>query len=495
MNNERKKSKKFKMPTSFTIIIILTIAVAALTFIIPAGQYEYNDGMPVAGTYKVVESNLQGIWDILNAPIKGFSGAIDIILFVLVLGGCLGVLFETKAIDAALSKVVARLKGREKILIPMVMGICAIGGTTYGMSEETIAFYPILIPVLLAAGYDVVTGIMVVFLGAGVGIVGGISNPFSVGIGSNLAGISLGDGILTRVVLFLSCFAFTVFFVMRYAEKVRKDPTKSIVYDIRQTTNAPFEKNNNNEIIEFTRKRKKVLAIFGCMFLLMIIAIIPWGSKFGIHIFENFHEFLMSLPVFGNVLGHTVALGDWFFTEMTMLFLVGAVLIGIVYGFNEKKIVDLFIHGAKDILSVALILGVAKGLSVIMTDGLIIDTVLHYGEMLLSNISGVLFPAIAYILYIPMSLLIPSSSGLHTATIPILAPLGDFLNVKREFIVMACQAGSETMNFISPTQAVLIGALTLANIPYERWLKHILPFFFGIMVITCIVLTVGCIFL
>ena len=331
-------------------------------------------------------------------------------------------------------------------------------------------------------------------IGAGVGIVGGISNPFSVGIGSNIAGISLGDGILTRLVLFIACFIFAVFFVMHYAEKVRKDPTKSIVYDIRDITNAPFEKNNTNEIIEFTPKRKKVITIFGCMFLLMIIAIIPWGSKFGVHIFEDFHEFLTGIPILGSILGHIVPLGDWFFTEMTMLFLAGAVLIGIVYGFNEKKIVDLFIYGAKDILSVALILGVAKGLSVIMTDGLIIDTVLHYGEMLLSNISGVIFPAIAYILYIPMSLLIPSSSGLHTATIPILAPLGDFLNVGREFIVMACQAGSETMNFISPTQAVLIGALTLANVPYERWLKHILPFFFGIIAITCSVLTVGCIF-
>lgn len=489
-----KEKHRFKMPTSFTTIIILTAIVAILTFLIPAGQYEYMDGSPVAGTYQVVEPNPQGLWDILHAPVAGFKGAIDIILFVLVLGGCLGVLFETRAIDAALSRVVKKLEGREKILIPIVMGICAIGGTTYGMAEETIAFYPILIPVLLAAGYDVVTGVMVVLLGAGVGIIGGISNPFSVGIGSNLAGISLGDGIVVRAILLLATFAFAVFFVMHYAEKVRKDPTKSIVYDIRDITNAPFQKNTDSEIPEFNKKRKQAIAIFGCMFLLMIVAIIPWGSKFGIHIFEQMHAFLAELPVVGAILGHTVPLGDWFFTEMTMLFLIGAVLIGIVYGFSEKKIVDLFIFGAKDILSVALILGVAKGLSVVMTDGCIIDTVLHYGEMLLSNITGVIFPAIAYILYIPMSLLIPSSSGLQTATIPILAPLGDFLNVGREFVVMACQAGSETMNFISPTQAVLIGALTLTKIPYERWLKHILPFFFGIIVITCTVLTLGCMF-
>ncbi len=492
---QTKQKQKFKMPTSFTTIIILTAIVAVLTFLIPAGQYEYVDGMPVSGTYQVVESNPQGLWDILHAPVAGFKGAIDIVLFVLVLGGCLGVLFETKAIDAGLSKVVAKLKGREKILIPIVMSICSIGGTTYGMAEETIAFYPILIPVLLAAGYDVVTGVMVVFLGAGVGIIGGITNPFSVGIGSNLAGISLGDGIIARVILYLASLVFAIFFVMHYAEKVRKDPTKSIVYDIREITNAPFQKNLGEDVPEFTKKRKQALTIFGLMFVLMIIAIIPWGSKFDIHIFENLHAAIMNIPVLGSILGHTVPLGDWFFTEMTMLFLIGAVLIGRIYGFREKKIVELFIYGAKDILSVALILGVAKGLSIIMTDGLIIDTILHQGEILLSNIKGVIFPAIAYILYIPMSLLIPSSSGLQTATIPILAPLGDFLNVGREFIVMACQAGSETMNFISPTQAVLIGALTLANIPYERWLKHILPFFFGTILITCVVLTLGCAFL
>lgn len=485
-----KHKKKFKMPTAFTTLILLTTLVAILTFIIPAGQYEYIDGMPISGTYQIVDSNPQGLWEIIKAPIAGFREAIDVVLFVLVLGGCLGILFETQAIDAALGKVVGKLKGREKILIPMIMIICAIGGTTYGMAEETIAFYPILIPVLLAAGYDVVTGVMCVFLGSGVGIVGGIVNPFSVGIGSNLAGISLGEGIICRVAIFIICLTFAIAFVMRYAENVRKDAAKSIVYDIREITNAPFLKDTGKSL-EFTKKRKHAITIFGVMFLIMIIAIIPWGSKFNVHIFETFHSFLLSIPVLGRIIGHTVPLGEWYFTEMTMLFLLGGVLIGKVYGYNEKKIVDLFIYGAKDILSVALVLGVAKGLSVIMKDGLIIDTILHYGEILLSHISKVIFPAISYIIYLPLSLLIPSSSGLQTATVPILAPLSDFIDIGREFVVMACQAGNATMNFISPTQAVLIGALTLCNIPYERWLKHILPFFIGIIVIVSLILTMG----
>ncbi len=489
------KKKTFKMPTSFTTLLILTAVVALLTFIIPAGQYEYVDAAPVSGTYHTVEANPQGLWDILHAPVEGFRQAIDIALFVLVLGGCLGVLFETKAIDAALSKVVVRLKGREKIMIPILMTICAIGGTTYGMAEETIAFYPIILPILLAAGYDVVTGVMVVFLGAGAGILGGIINPFSVGIGSNLAGISLGDGIVSRVILFAAALAFSIFFVMRYAEKVRRDPTKSIVYDLRQITDAPFQKDVSEHAPEFDGRRKAVITVFGVMFLIMILAIIPWSSKFNIQIFQNIHNFLMDVPVLGAVIGHSLPLGDWYFTEMTMLFFAGAIVIGKLYRYNEKKIVDLFVAGAKDILSVALILGVAKGLSVVMKDGLIIDTVLHAGEQLLSHLKAEVFPAIAYLLYIPLSLLIPSSSGLQTATIPILAPLSDFIGIGREFVVMACQAGSETMNFISPTQAVLIGALALTNIPYGRWVKHIMPYFVGIIILTSTILTLGSIFL
>ena len=489
------KSKKFSMPTSFTTLLILTVVVALLTFVIPAGQYDYVDGTPVAGTYHRVESNPQGIWDVIQAPVEGFKQAIDIALFVLVLGGCLGVLFETKAIDAALSKVVIKLKGREKIMIPILMSICAFGGTTYGMAEETIAFYPIILPILLAAGYDVVTGVMIIFLGAGSGIVGGIINPFSVGIGSNLAGISLGDGMLARVILFAAMLGFSIFFTMHYAEKVRKDPTKSIVYDIRDVTNAPFQKDVSDNAPVFDKKRKKVISFFGIMFLIMIIGIIPWNFKFNIHIFQNIHDFLKGIPIIGVLLGHSLPLGDWYFTEMTMLFFVGAIIIGKIYGYKEKKIVDLFVAGAKDILSVALVLGVAKGLSVIMKNGMIIDTVLHYGETLLAALKAEIFPALAYVLYLPLSLLIPSSSGLQTASIPILAPLVDFLEIGREFIVMACQAGSETMNFISPTQAVLIGALALTNIPYERWLKHILPFFIGTVLIVCTVLTVSSVLL
>lgn len=486
------KPKKFKLPTSFTTLMIITFAIAILTFIIPAGQYSYEeDGTtPIAGTYQPVESNPQGVWDVFAAPIHGFFNAIDIVIFVLVLGGCLGIVFETKAIDAGLSKVIIKLKGKERLMIPILMIICAIGGATYGMAEETIAFYPIIVPILLLAGYDVVTAVMVIFLGAGIGVAGGITNPFSVGIASNLAGLSIGDGIMHRLLLLFLYLIFGIAFVMRYAEKVKKNPEKSIVYDIKSVVEAPFSKLDENSIPELDRKRKSVLIVFSSIFLIMIVALIPWKEKFGIQFFNTIHDAIQATPGLGVLVGNIKPMGEWGFGELTVLFFIGTIMIGKLYSMKENEIVSLFIQGAKDLLSVALILGVAKGISIVMTDGLIMGTILNWGEHLLANLNSSFFAPIAYIFYIPLAFLIPSSSGLATATIPILAPLADFAGIGREYIVTAMQAGAETMNFFSPTQAVLVGALTLANIPYERWLKHIIPFVLGIILITTVVLTI-----
>lgn len=487
--DKKNSKKKFKLPTSFTTLLIITVIVAILTFIIPAGQYEYENGVPISGTYQTVEKSPQGLWDIFSAPIKGFESAILIAIFIIVIGGFLGVIFETRAIDAGLSNVIKKLKGKEELMIPIVIFLCALGGTSYGMSEETIAFYPIIIPILLKSGYDVVTGMMTIFLGAGMGVSASILNPFAVGISSGLASTSIGDGIVHRVVLFTLYYIFAVTFVLKYARKVKKDPTKSIVYDIKDTVEKPFQKISDEEL-SLNKKRKIVLTIFSLSFLIMILGIIPWKAKFGIDFFDNIHSTISKVPILGDILGGIPPLGDWYFTEMSVLFLISSILIGIVYGYKEGKIVSLFISGAKDLLGVALILGVAKGISVIMTDGMIIDTILHAGENFLKNISSTIFPMLTYLLYIPMAFLIPSTSGLATATIPILAPLADFANVGREFVVTALSAGGETMNYFSPTQVVLVGALAFTNIPYERWIKHISPYVLGVIFITCATLTI-----
>lgn len=483
------KKKTFQMPSSVTTLLLLICIMAVLTYIVPAGQYTYENGVPIAGSYQTVAQTPQGFWNILEAPVRGFREAIEIILFVLVLGGCLGIVFETKAIEAGLLRVAQRFEGREKYLIPMILILCSFGGSAYGMAEETIAFYPLIMPILLAAGYDVVTGVMVVFLGAGAGIAGGLINPFSIGIASSLANISLSDGMGVRFILYLCLLSFTITFVMRYAERVRKDPTKSIVYDIKAQTEEHFIKAGDD--IELTTKRKIILLVFSAIFFFMILGIIPWASKFDILVFENAHNYLKNETFIGYFIGSLKPLGEWHFKEMTVLFLLGSIVIGKVYGLKEGELVRVFTAGCKDIFSVAICIAVAKGISIIMQDGNIIGTILHTGETMLQGINGVIFPAISYILFIGLTFLIPSSSGLATATIPIFAPLGEFIGVEREYIAMALQAGAETMNFMSPTQVVLIGALSICNVPYSRWLKHIFPFVCGVIIITITVLTVA----
>ncbi|WP_392486558.1 YfcC family protein [Haloimpatiens sp. FM7315] len=486
-----KMKKKFKMPTAFTILFALIFVAAIFTYIIPAGTYDYADKIPVPGTYHLVKTNPQGLWDVFQAPIKGFKAALDVALFILILGGFLGIVFETKAIDSALGSILKKLNGKEKYLIPILMIFFAIGGTTYGMAEETIAFYPLIIPIVLAAGYDLVTVIMIIFLGSGVGVLGGLVDPFAVGIASELAGISIGEGIQFRLIALILGVSWAIIFTMRYAAKVKADPTKSITYDMNQKLIKKFNNFDSSQAIEITKKRKIVLIIFILTFVIMIISIIPWQYKFGINFFANLHASLIKIPVFKFFLGSMLPLGDWFFVEMSVLFLISSIIIAIFYRFPENKIIDLFMAGAKDLLSVALILGVARGISIILNDGMIIGTILHSGEMALTNVNKAVFAIGSYLLYIPLTFLIPSTSGLATASMPIIAPLADFAGVGREVVVMAFQSGAETMNFISPTQCVLVGALAITGVPYSRWLKAIRPFLLGIIVIVFIVLTLA----
>lgn len=489
-----KEKKKFRMPTAFTILFALIFIAAILTYIVPAGVYDYADKLPIAGTYHLVEANPQGLWDVFQAPVKGFKAALDVALFILILGGFLGIVFDTKAIDSALGSILKKLNGREKLLIPILMIFFAIGGTTYGMAEETIAFYPLIIPIVLASGYDLVTVIMIIFLGSGVGVLGGLVDPFAVGIASELAGISIGEGIEFRLIALVLGVSWAIFYTMRYAAKVKADPTKSITYDMNQKLVEKFDNFDSGEVVEMTKKRKVVLTLFALTFIIMIISIIPWEWKFNITFFADIHRTLIDIPVFKFIFGSMLPLGDWFFVEMSVLFLISAIVIGVFYRMPETKIVNLFMAGAKDLISVALVLGVARGISIVLNDGMIIGTILHFGEMALTNCSQVVFAIGSYILFIPLTFLIPSTSGLATASMPIIAPLADFAGVGREVVVMAFQAGAESMNFVSPTQCVLIGALAITGIPYSRWVKAIAPFMVGVVIIVCSVLTLATLF-
>ena len=439
------KESKFRMPTAYTILFILIILVAVSTWIIPAGTYEYENDVPITGTYHEIDANPQGVGAVLKAAFSGFYDAVDVCVFILMVGGFLGVVMKTGAVDAGVGTVIRRLGGREKWLIPILMLFFGLGGSTFGMWEETMAFYPLLIPVFLAAGYDAVVGISVILLGAGTGVLSSTVNPFATGIAAGFAGVSLGDGILLRVLQWIGFESAALWFVMAYAARVKKNPSKSVVGVGAGKIQVSME-----DQVPFTPKRKVIMTLFALVFLVMIYGVIP------------FDEMGLPLPTLG-----------WWFPELSALFLVGGVIIGFIDGQREDEVAETFVAGCADLLGVGFIIGVSRGITVLMNDGNITGTILHWGENALAGAGAVTFTLLVFLIYLPLSVLIPSSSGLATLSVPILAPLGQFAGVGGALVVTAFQSASGLVNMITPTAAVVMGALALGHVPYDKWVKYV----------------------
>lgn len=486
---ETKTKKKFEFPSAFTILFLLLVLTAAATFIIPAGTYDYNeDGEPVPGTYHEVAANPQKLLvSALKGPINGMYGiedetgnvdvwnygelfgAIDVAMFVLIIGGFLGVTMKTGAINAGIAWVVEKLKGKEKWMFPILMTIFAIGGTSYGMAEETLAFYALIITVMLAAGYDGLSAAALILLGAGIGVLGSTVNPFATGIASGFAGTTLSDGLIGRIVLLVIGSVIGIWFVMRYAEKVKQDPSKSLIYDQKAENEKQFMSGGSgSEFGEFTGRHKVILVLFFLAFVVMVYGVIPWAD-----------------------LGLPVPTWWWWFPEMTANFLFFGILIGLIGRLGEKQLVDTFIDGARDMLGVALIIGVARGITVIMNNGLITDTVLYWAEQAVSGLSSVAFIIVTYLLYLPLSFLIPSSSGLATVSMPIMAPLSEFAGVPSYLVVTAYQAANGLINLVTPTSAVVMGGLAIARVGYGVWLRFVWPLLLLLAALSIAVLAVG----
>ena len=453
------KKAKFRMPTAFTILFLLIFAVALATWFIPAGSYEYADGVPQAGTYHAVAPSPQGLGAVLKAAFSGFYDAVDVCVFILMVGGFLGVVMKTGAVDAGVSAVIRALGQREKWLIPILMLLFGLGGTTYGMWEETMAFFPLLIPVFLAAGYDAVVAISVILLGAGAGVISSTVNPFATGIAAGFAGVSLGEGILLRIIQWVVFEGAAIWYVMAYAQRVKGRAALTAGDAPAFTAGEP---------LPLTQKRKVILAVFALVFLTMVYGVIP------------FDEMGLPLPVLG-----------WWFPELSALFLVGGVVVGLIDGMGETDIAETFVSGCGELLSVAFIIGISRGITVLMNDGAITDTVLHWGEQALSGAGPVAFVVLVYLIYLPLTVLIPSSSGLATLSVPIVAPLSKFAGVGGDLVVTAFQSASGLVNIITPTAAVVMGALALGHVPYDRWLKYVWKLIAYFLLLTVAFLTIG----
>lgn len=464
--------RKFTFPSAYTILFCLIALVAALTWVIPAGQYQMemntalNKEVPVAGTWQPVPPNHQGLVDIVLAPGDGLynhktyqAGAIDVALFILIIGGFLGVVTKTGAIDAGIERVTQRLRGKEEWMIPILMALFAAGGTIYGMTEESLPFYSLLVPVMLAARFDSVVAAATVMLGAGVGTLGSTINPFATVIASNAAGISFTEGMLLRLVLLVACWLICVAWVMRYAIRIRKDPSASIVADMQEEHRAWFMRRSDDAgSLEFTPTRKVILLLFALAFAIMI---------------------------------YGVAVQGWWMAEISGVFLVAAIVIGLIARMRETELTSTFIEGARDLLGVALIIGIARGIVVIMDNGMITHTILNAAEETVTGLSSVAFINVMLLLEMALSFLVPSSSGLAVLTMPILAPLADFAQVNRDLVVTAYQSASGLVNLITPTSAVVMGGLAIARVPYVRWLKWVAPLLLILLVLIMVVLSLG----
>ncbi|MCV3271488.1 YfcC family protein [Roseobacter sinensis] len=445
-----------RFPSAYTILFALIVLMAALTWLIPAGEYDravnaaLGREVPVPGSYRPVEAAPQSPLQVLMAPIAGFydpssyeANAIDVSLFVLIVGGFLGVVTATGAIDTGIARAMRRLKGREKWIIPIMMALFAAGGTTYGMAEETLAFYVLLIPVLIAAGYDALTGVAVIMLGAGVGVIGSTINPFSTAIASDAAGIAFTEGMGLRFAILGLSWITAVAYVMRYAERVRRDPGRSLVADMKEANEAHFLQGAGHASDRpLTALQLLILVVFAATFGVMV-----WG----------------------------VAAQGWWMAEMSALFLGASILIGILAWLGEKRFTSAFVDGARDLLGVALVIGLARGIVIVMDQGRITDTILFTFEGWIAGMSDVAFVNALFAVEALMSFLVPSTSGLAVLSMPILAPLSDFAGVGRDLAVTAFQTAIGITNLVAPTYAVVVGGLAIGRVPYNRWLRFVWP--------------------
>lgn len=452
-----KKKKKATMLSAFTIIILMIIGLGIISHILPQAQFVGEDIVNGSGVVGAKLSN------VLMSPILGFQDAMDVCVFVMILGAFLAVVTKTGALETGVKVLIKKLKGRELLLIPILMFIFSIGGTTYGMLEETVGFYALLSATMVAAGMDTIVASATILLGAGVGVLGSTINPFAVGAAVSALPddikVNQGGIIALGVALWLVSYIVAVLFVMSYAKKVKADKGSTFLSLQEQ---AAMEKKYGKATIEdvkLTTKQSVTLWIFGLSFLVMIIGFIPWG-EFGITFFDSWTGKLTGAP-----------LGSWWFNEASLWFLIVTIVLCIINGFKEKETVDTFVDGADDMVGVILVIGIARGVSVLMSSTYLDNYIIYNAAEWLRGVPAILYAPCNYLLHVVLSVLVPSSSGLATLSTPIMGPLTHQLGFSVETNVMILVAANGLVNLITPTCGAIMGGLALAKVNYATWVK------------------------
>ncbi len=439
-----------KVPDVFVIVFALIVLAAVLTWILPGGSYERTE-VEVGGTLREVvlpgtfetEPAHPQVLEIFTAPINGFlrSGITDIVVFIFLVGGSFYILNATGAITAGIGRLVEALKGREILVIPVVMTVFSLFGAAFGMCEEAIPFALIFVPMAIALGYDSLVGVSLTFLAAGVGFAGAFLNPFTLQIAQGLAGVPLVSGWEYRVLVWGVSTALTIAWVMVYASRVKADPSRSIMYELDHARREEIAQ-SQEEIGAMTTRHVLVLLLLAAVIVLMIVGVVRW---------------------------------QWFIVEIAGLFFAMGVLAGIIAGMGPNQLAKSFLDGCKDIAGAALIVGFAGGILHILESGNIMDTILHGMATVTSQLPGVVSAWVMYGVQLVLNFFIPSGSTKAALTMPLMGPLADLSGITRQTAVLAYQFGDGFTNMIIPTSGVTVGTLALAKIPYEKWFRWNLP--------------------
>ncbi|MET0766366.1 MAG: YfcC family protein [Aeromicrobium sp.] len=489
------KKRGFRFPSAFTVLFGVTLGVWLLAFVVPTGAYKVDDsGAPIPGSYAGVDAGLSlgdRMMQLFMAPINGLYGvkatdggfigpyetgelfgAVGVFMFVLSIGIFITMSMKTGAIDAGIARVARRFQSRGVVVIAILMIVFSIGGTTEGMAEETLGFYALVIPLVLSLGYDRMVAAATILIGAGIGVLASTVNPFATGVASEAAGVSIGDGIGFRLLMYVVLVPVGVLFVVRYARKVKSDPSKSLV--TAHEGDAELIALGMGDAPSLTGKQKSVLGVVAVTFAFMIFAIVPWAQVIG----------GPDAASYGWQL-------DWYFPELAALFIVMSIVVGLMGGLGEKGLTDTLVKGAGDFIGVGLIIVLARGITVIMNNSQITDTVLHSMEDIVSNTSAGVFGVLMFLINIPLAFLVPSTSGHAAVAMPILAPLADFAGVPRSMVITAFQSASGVVNLITPTSAVVMGGLALAKVRYDQYLRFVAPLLLILVVLCAAFVAVG----
>lgn len=476
------QKKTFTFPAALTVLGMVTVLVWIAAFFIPAGSYQRDAyGSPVIGSYVQVDSSqtfMDRLIDLLISPVNGLYGiqnadtgviapfgsgtlfgAAGVFLFILAIGAFMTAVFATGAMDRAIARLAHAARERGWLLLTSLIVLFSLLGSTMGFADETLGFYALIIPLALALGYDRLVAVGAVFVPSAVGAMASTVNPFSVGVASGEAGISIGEGIVLRAVLWVVLTGITIAYVLWYAARIKKDPSRSIMPETlpQGTETAAAE--------PLTRRQIGVIVVMGLTFGLMIFSVIPWSS-----VLPGEWDYAFAWEL------------GWWFPELIALFIIGTIVVGIVGGLGEKGIATAFAKGAGDFIGPALVVMLARGVTVILNNSQTIDTILNAMEQTVASASSAGFTGLVFVLNAFLAVIVPSSSGHAALAMPLLAPLSDFAAVGRDLTITTWNAGARWMGIWMPTNGVLMGGLAIAAVGYNKYIKFIWPLMVALLV-------------